>query len=694
MAEAPSLVPLSVNEYIGDGSTTNWPISFAGGFISRDHVLADVITEGPTYAPLEFTWVDDSNVEISPAVALGARFRVYRNTPRSQPLLDFSDGAFLTEKNLDTNSRQAVFIAQEAFDRAVYAIKGETGPTGPDSPFVQAGTGARERSRTEKMREAPISPLDAPIGLSSIGAVDWAISTAISVGNPEVKIPDFWVLGRHEIVGYTHLIISGGRGNVFDPTVNDAGLKVGTGALDSVSGFIGRLVIAGFTDAKLREHPHIGGDIPNAHAFVSLLGGCTVRHLHVHDVSLTGGRIGVSCEFVNGRQLLGICQIERFDCKSQYGSDGGEGYGVHVANDYFTGQISVQDGVINDSGRHAYYAARNRFAPMTFSNCVSKNHRLNTPQVGQVRVAFAVTRCKNVTCNNLTVEGFKDGAIMVAEEPDGESLNGLSADNVRFYDTSIKGQTNNVAAIWLGFQTPSATARIRNVLFDGLNYETSTNGSSLIQYSWGLDIRLTNVDITYRDCTAGARMFLLQGNAATNSDRLTIDNVSYRLINCTGAYSVMRPVSAFCTAQMGLTLNNIVKGEVTGGATVSDWEPTAALSNARIEVAGFTAATPYVAGVAPKPTVNPSGLTLVGRGSLAWASTPVLANTTTNVSITVPGCAVGDLALMAFSVAVTAGLEISFASTAGAINVAIKNPTAADITLPAGTFRATALKAF
>ncbi|WP_448500706.1 phage tail fiber domain-containing protein [Sphingomonas sp.] len=131
MPNTPSVARLSVCEFTGDGSTLNWSVSFAGGYLNRDHVVAEIVMPDLSVSRIPFSWVDDSTIKIDPAVNVGQRFRVYRDTPKDQPLAQFSDGAELTDSSLDMNARQAVFMAQEAWDRANYSTRGDPGPRGP-----------------------------------------------------------------------------------------------------------------------------------------------------------------------------------------------------------------------------------------------------------------------------------------------------------------------------------------------------------------------------------------------------------------------------------------------------------------------------------------------------------------------------------------------------------------------------------
>lgn len=106
----------SVNVFPGNGTQTNFEISFAGGYISREHVKAYIRVGLGEEVPVAFEWVNDNTVRRVPAPPVNSVFVVYRSTPKDKPLADFSNGAVLTETSLDLNAKQAVFIAAEAQD--------------------------------------------------------------------------------------------------------------------------------------------------------------------------------------------------------------------------------------------------------------------------------------------------------------------------------------------------------------------------------------------------------------------------------------------------------------------------------------------------------------------------------------------------------------------------------------------------
>ena len=99
----------SYTAFTGNGSTTQYAVSFP--YIRREHVAVTVAG-----VPSTFTWVNNSLIQMDAAPAAAAAVRVYRTTPISAPLVDFADGSTLVAADLDTNSRQSIYIQQELDD--------------------------------------------------------------------------------------------------------------------------------------------------------------------------------------------------------------------------------------------------------------------------------------------------------------------------------------------------------------------------------------------------------------------------------------------------------------------------------------------------------------------------------------------------------------------------------------------------
>lgn len=104
--------------HTGDGSTVLWNFSFAGvnpGYIQQDHVKVYAVLNGERVA-VPFTWETSSRIRVEPAIAAGVTFVIARETPKDAPLVDFINGALLTERNLDMQARQAIYAVAEMVD--------------------------------------------------------------------------------------------------------------------------------------------------------------------------------------------------------------------------------------------------------------------------------------------------------------------------------------------------------------------------------------------------------------------------------------------------------------------------------------------------------------------------------------------------------------------------------------------------
>lgn len=154
----------SITKYVGDGVRTRWAPTFSGGFLSPDHVY--VLYPG-NETPIPAVW-DDGSVLITPAIVAGADFALVRRTPSVTPLVDFSDGAGITELNLDTTARQAVFLAAEAQDRATDGPVSVVRVPGAE-PGVVLPTVAQRLGRLAAYDEsgAPVAKTAAELGIAT-----------------------------------------------------------------------------------------------------------------------------------------------------------------------------------------------------------------------------------------------------------------------------------------------------------------------------------------------------------------------------------------------------------------------------------------------------------------------------------------------------------------------------------------------
>lgn len=109
---------------VGDGVKTVWDFNFAGaegtpGYISKDHVKAFTVTPAGLRTDitiLSAMWVSPTSIRITPAIASQTVLTIYRNTPKDKPLVNYTTNAIITEANLDTTARQAIYASAEVLD--------------------------------------------------------------------------------------------------------------------------------------------------------------------------------------------------------------------------------------------------------------------------------------------------------------------------------------------------------------------------------------------------------------------------------------------------------------------------------------------------------------------------------------------------------------------------------------------------
>ena len=100
---------LSFVTYTGNGSNRIFNVTFQ--YLLAANVFVKVNNVAVTYI-----FLDSSRVQLTTAPAAGAVVEVRRISNRTSRVVDFQDGAVLTEAALDADSNQLFEMAQEAFD--------------------------------------------------------------------------------------------------------------------------------------------------------------------------------------------------------------------------------------------------------------------------------------------------------------------------------------------------------------------------------------------------------------------------------------------------------------------------------------------------------------------------------------------------------------------------------------------------
>src|SRR5690554_5251820 len=121
----------ATNRKVGDGSTTVWEFSFAGArpdanngtepYLSAEDIGVALVSYDAVgreqRTPVAFTLTGPAQVTITPAIAAGQDFVIFRETESDLPVSDFTDFASISEQDLDNSFRQSLFVVQEMRDR-------------------------------------------------------------------------------------------------------------------------------------------------------------------------------------------------------------------------------------------------------------------------------------------------------------------------------------------------------------------------------------------------------------------------------------------------------------------------------------------------------------------------------------------------------------------------------------------------
>ena len=262
--------------YVASGDTQEFAVTFP--FISRTHVATTVDGSAAT-----FTWNNDSLITVSDPADITADqvVLIKRTTSQSTRLVDYVDGSNLSESDLDTDSKQAFYMAQEALDELVILDDAAIATSG----FVLVADG------TDYAGVA----LSGDATISSAGALTIAntsVETAMIAADAitSAKIADDAIDSEH----YTD-------GSIDTAHIADVQITTGKLAADAVTG----AKIALFDDSYAATNTHIlvadGTDFDN----VAVSGDITISNAGV--VAIATGVI-VNAD-INGSAAIAATKI-------------------------------------------------------------------------------------------------------------------------------------------------------------------------------------------------------------------------------------------------------------------------------------------------------------------------------------------------------------------------------------------------
>jgi hypothetical protein len=219
-----------------DGVTTDWEVSFSGGYISPSHIFAySVALEESPPGSGEFIEVDrqehavevlsgngiSATVRVAPAVADERVLTIYRNTPKAAPLSDFTDGRRINQANLQLLARQSIMNSAEIVD--YLNERGYGLATGSETIVNQAAiedalyTNVLNRLNTSGIFVGQIKTWHL---ISPDGAQNVLLSNSIGDGWGDTFDPDFYEVSVDGI-----LMVPGLQYTVIEALVNPLGAK-------------------------------------------------------------------------------------------------------------------------------------------------------------------------------------------------------------------------------------------------------------------------------------------------------------------------------------------------------------------------------------------------------------------------------------------------------------------------------------
>lgn len=214
--------------WLSDGTDSLWNFQFTGGYLDKTHVKAKMTSpDGLTseLVPINYgtDFIGPFQLQVVPNIPAGYQFTIYRDTPKDLPIVNFVDGGRISEISLDTNAKQAVFIASETIDSVLDELYGVTlidNEFGYKSMRRQSYTGAssvllidngRAHYKTDGTPVAVPSTLKEEF-LSSIindSASSMSITFpgggAILQGAADSSLYSTWVLAPYNLVNITHV---------------------------------------------------------------------------------------------------------------------------------------------------------------------------------------------------------------------------------------------------------------------------------------------------------------------------------------------------------------------------------------------------------------------------------------------------------------------------------------------------------
>lgn len=144
---------LTYTDYTGNGTATTFAITFDR--IKDAHVKVyvanNLITSGYSIVA--------NNVVFAVAPSSGSSIRIKRQTDDSVRLIDFVDGSRLNEDDLDTDSKQAFYLVQEAKEQNELTVLGDIPDGSVSTSKLASGAATTSKIADGAITAAKLDPM-------------------------------------------------------------------------------------------------------------------------------------------------------------------------------------------------------------------------------------------------------------------------------------------------------------------------------------------------------------------------------------------------------------------------------------------------------------------------------------------------------------------------------------------------------
>jgi 6-phosphogluconolactonase (cycloisomerase 2 family) len=165
---------LSTNTYTYAGGAQTFVVNFALGFIQRSdvRVRVNLAVDGagdPAYTA--FTWIDDSNIVVTPTLTIGDSVRIERTVSKTELKVNFSTTADVTPANLDLSAKHGLMVYQELVDGRI---------EGAESPIDAANRAAASALTASSAAATAVTSAAAAVAAAAIVDLDQGVKTTDS----------------------------------------------------------------------------------------------------------------------------------------------------------------------------------------------------------------------------------------------------------------------------------------------------------------------------------------------------------------------------------------------------------------------------------------------------------------------------------------------------------------------------------